>query len=635
MAPTGVLIWNNFRFDFMSDGKVLLNWQPGASTIIGAEATWTAFKKSTIFTGSIFFADFNRQQSAHNVYGSDNADTITRTTGGGIHAGGGNDTISAYVSQDQTHDNSGGSPSGHVEQHIYAARGSDTLHLNFSKINQSYVWGHHVQGEGNDMISTADVLSADTFNFQLTTAEDSSTGALTGIFGGRVAVGRLEDYDFSRDKIQVNGTEVNLRDLPSNMEIVYHNGSLNSKISAGFDLQAWLVIRTGTAALGYGHVVYALEADRANPSTIPNVTYVRETESHFISEDAANEIIALFNQAGRATYVDPQNFVPDGYVVQGAGQYINDYDTNITSANELISGTAAGDLIAAGVNNDTVFADLGNDRIWGGSGHDALFGEEGNDSLSGNSGNDVFNGGTGTDTAVFKSGVTASVNLLVTTAQQTGEGRDTFVSIENVATSFGHDTVTGNHGVNLIQTGSGNDLVYAKDGADRVETGNGSDDLYGDDGDDDLFGGDGADALMGGNGLDSLVGGTGNDTLMGQAGADTLDGDAGDDVFRFQSETDGADYIVDFSGVTGNNDRFSINATNFGGGLTGGNITAAQFQILTATDRLIDSSDRFIYDMVDNKLYFDANGSAAGQRYHIATFSSAVTLSNTDFWLMS
>lgn len=751
MAPTGFLNWNGYRFDFFADGKIELTRGSGASPL-DEHTIWDAFSASPTFINSIFYVDFHNQHAFHRIHGSSGADVITKTHGGGIFAGGGNDSLTAYVSQDQVHDSGGGNDAGHVEHHIYAGSGVDTINLNFSTINEeSYAWGHHVEGEGQLTRGVVDPLSKDIFNFQLSTVTNSTTGETTGIFGGRVVVGRLEDYDASRDEIRINGTAIDLKNLPPNMEIVYHNGSMNGLLEHLFDEQAWLVIRTGTAALGQGYVIYALEADRANPAwwmtsdpsddpqwfqnlDADTPSSPRSTERHFISEAAAAEIVAQFNLAGRATFIDPQNFVPLGYSVQGVGEIINDYDTGFTSANALISGTVGGDLIAAGVNNDTVSAGDGNDRIWGGSGHDVLNGDAGNDSISGNSGNDVFNGGTGADTAVFLSGATVAVNLSLTTAQVTGEGSDTFVSIENVTSGVGNDTITGSSAANAIQTGDGHDLIFAgagndtvdggagndtldggaggdvltggtgtdtatyasatsavladmttpsgntgfaagdnynsienligssyadaligntannalyggtgndsltgKAGNDRLYGGVGNDELFGDEGADSLFGEDGFDLLMAGDGNDSLSGGAGNDTILGQNGADALTGGLGDDLFRYQSAAQGGDTITDFSNTTGNNDRFSIAVSGFGGGLVGGSLSASQFVLRTTnTNAAIDGNDRFIFNTVSNTLWFDVDGTGSQAAVLLATLqSTAPDLTAGDIWLFS
>ena len=78
-----------------------------------------------------------------------------------------------------------------------------------------------------------------------------------------------------------------------------------------------------------------------------------------------------------------------------------------------------------------------------------------------------------------------SVNLTVTTLQDTGIGISTIVNIEHLSGGAGNDIFTGNSGNNLLRGNAGNDTV---------------------------FGGDGNDLLDGGGDTDRIVGGNGNDT---------------------------------------------------------------------------------------------------------------------------
>jgi Ca2+-binding RTX toxin-like protein len=79
------------------------------------------------------------------------------------------------------------------------------------------------------------------------------------------------------------------------------------------------------------------------------------------------------------------------------------------------------------------------------------------------------------------------------------------ISIENIETGSGNDTVVGSGVANVIRTNAGNDTVRG---------GSGNDTLIGGLGEDRLFGQDGNDTLEGGGGLDYLNGGSGNDTVV-------------------------------------------------------------------------------------------------------------------------
>ena len=83
----------------------------------------------------------------------------------------------------------------------------------------------------------------------------------------------------------------------------------------------------------------------------------------------------------------------------------------------------------------------GNDILIGGGGTDTLSGGDNDDLLVGGSGNDVFDGGTGIDTVSFRSAAgPISVDLSITlSTQNTGQGQDRLVGIENV---LGSDTAS-------------------------------------------------------------------------------------------------------------------------------------------------------------------------------------------------
>lgn len=124
-------------------------------------------------------------------------------------------------------------------------------------------------------------------------------------------------------------------------------------------------------------------------------------------------------------------------------------------------------------------------RLVGTAGADVLRGLEGDDLLMGLGGDDVYDGGEGNDTADLSSASrNGRIDIAQAGAQNTGEGNDTFISIENVI------------------GGSGSNQIYGTDGRNRLE------------------GRGGADLLDGRGGDDVLVGGAGRDQLIGRAGSD-------------------------------------------------------------------------------------------------------------------
>jgi serralysin len=277
------------------------------------------------------------------------------------------------------------------------------------------------------------------------------------------------------------------------------------------------------------------------------------------------------------------------------------YDSVIENArgsrwNDIFTGNSANNRLEGGAGNDRLLGRAGIDNLKGDAGHDRLLGGDRNDLLTGGAGDDVLNGGAQTDTAIFTTRNAIRVSLLVTGEQQTGEGRDRLISIENLTTGAGNDRLIGSDTANVLSAGLGHDQLFGKGGADRLVGADGQDRLFGGAGHDTLLGGQGrnmlrgeggddqiigggsndllvggggADRLSGAGGADALKGEQGNDTLLGGAGADSLaggseddllTGGAGADVFRFGQ---GADRITDFQDDV---DTLEITVLLWGGG---------------------------------------------------------------------
>jgi Ca2+-binding RTX toxin-like protein len=114
-----------------------------------------------------------------------------------------------------------------------------------------------------------------------------------------------------------------------------------------------------------------------------------------------------------------------------------------------------------------------------------------------------MDGGNGADTGDYTNSATAVTgNLSTNTA--TGEGSDTFVSIERLTGTKLADTLTGNGGVNVLNGLLGNDKLNGAGGNDT------------------LNGADGNDAMNGGIGTDTCNGGAGSTDT--QAACETVTG---------------------------------------------------------------------------------------------------------------
>ncbi|NHB77523.1 calcium-binding protein [Rhodobacter calidifons] len=163
-------------------------------------------------------------------------------------------------------------------------------------------------------------------------------------------------------------------------------------------------------------------------------------------------------------------------------------------------GGGGNDTILGGTGDDRLAGDDGNDSLTGGTGDDSLTGWNGNDTLDAGAGDDLIDGGAGTDTLVFRTASAVTVDLEVQEGQNTGQGFDRILGIENVTGGAGNDRLGGNASRNVLVGGIGDDI------------------------------------LAGRAGNDFLIGGLGNDRLNGGAASDTF-------VFRLRA---GADTVEDF-----------------------------------------------------------------------------------------
>ena len=245
-------------------------------------------------------------------------------------------------------------------------------------------------------------------------------------------------------------------------------------------------------------------------------------------------------------------------------------------------------------------SDLGDD-IRGDDQRNRLNGNDGDDYLEGraNSGDDgdSFRGGAGNDTIVGSDGqgdyaeyddelaVDVFVDLAAGTATDEFGDTDTLISIEDIGTGDGNDTILGNAENNFLDGRGGNDTLRGFDGRDTFRGGAGDDILDGGDAPVEYNGGDRArydrehlqggfqginadlntgvvidtfgdtdtlisieeiegsvfddmivgsgenERLRGDDGNDTIIGNDGNDDLTGGDGDDYLDGGVGGDFF--------------------------------------------------------------------------------------------------------
>ena len=317
--------------------------------------------------------------------------------------------------------------------------------------------------------------------------------------------------------------------------------------------------------------------------------------------------------------------------------------------------------------NDSLTSD-GLSNAW----NETFYGLAGNDTIAGGAGGDTMDGGAGTDTATY-TGSTAgvTVNLQAGTASGGYATGDRLVSIENLTGSSWGDWLTGNSANNVLNGAAGadkmrgmagndvylvdnpNDIVdeslAGSNGTDTVQTSNsfslgntprvygavenltllGAGNVNGSGNalNNGMTGNAGNNILGGFTGNDTLNGGAGNDILKGGAGNDTLTGGSGYDTFLFDAALSAAnvDRVTDFISSF---DTFQLENAVFTSLTSTGTLARSAFYVGAAAH---DATDRIIYNPTTGALTYDSNGNATGGSTQIATLSTGLSLTRSDF----
>lgn len=337
----------------------------------------------------------------------------------------------------------------------------------------------------------------------------------------------------------------------------------------------------------------------------------------------------------------PQILIGDAQ--RGLG-IVNDHLSTGAGA-DYVQGLSGSDTISGGAGDDRLYGDRaegagldGGDLIQGGAGNDALYGGSGNDTLDGDGGGDSIYGGDGNDVIYFDSGldlVSGGDGFDTLILLQTGSGTTarglafgvdsiSILGFERIVGSNSSDNITGDTLANILGGSGGNDYLSGWAGNDL---------LFGGLGDDKIWGGGGNDRVFGNGGRDSLSGGLGDDIIEGGLGIDTLIGGRGNDDFRFSFQANSGDAIRDFGASTGNDDRISLDASNFSLHLATGRLADRNFYL--STDTLDHGADQFvIFRASDKTLWVDTNGSAEGGLVVVATLqSTSFDLQASDIFL--
>jgi serralysin len=142
------------------------------------------------------------------------------------------------------------------------------------------------------------------------------------------------------------------------------------------------------------------------------------------------------------------------------------------------------------------------------------------------------------------------------------------------------------------------------------------------------IGGAGNDAITGNTAPNSLKGGSGGDQLYGREGNDKLWGGAGKDTFIFNTtpnRTSNMDSLADFSVA---DDTINLENAVFTKVGSPGKLASAAFWIGAKAH---DSTDRIVYDTVNGRLYYDADGAGKAASIQFALLSKGLKMTATDF----
>ncbi|MCJ1960467.1 beta strand repeat-containing protein [Novosphingobium mangrovi (ex Hu et al. 2023)] len=360
-----------------------------------------------------------------------------------------------------------------------------------------------------------------------------------------------------------------------------------------------------------GITVSALDSD----ATLNAVTYTLLAGGDDFAIDALTGVVTVgagFDTSGPVTRaITVEALSADGSRAQAS------FDISVGSAFTIIDGTSGRDNLDGTSGRDVLNGFGDNDKLFGLDGNDVLFGGDGKDRLNGGSGDDEMHGGADNDTYY----VDALGDTVIEDAS--GGTTDTVVSEISITGLFAHVE-------NLELAGTGN-LDATGNALDNKITGNGGANvLAGGDGRDKLYGEGGNDTLIGGDEVDILDGGAGDDVLIGNAGRNILTGGAGADMFvlaNMPADATTYDKIKDFDALDG--DVIALEGTVF----TALGLAVEAGEIVMGTEA-IEADDFLIFDAGSGKLYYDADGSGAGEAQQIALLDGVTTLSEADILIL-
>ncbi|MEH3144095.1 MAG: M10 family metallopeptidase [Methylobacterium frigidaeris] len=358
----------------------------------------------------------------------------------------------------------------------------------------------------------------------------------------------------------------------------------------------------------------------------------------------------------------------DVYIVDTAGDRVveasrDGYDRVLARASYRLEAGQSIEALYADATGDTAAIDLaGNEAanvILGSYGANVLDGGAGADTMAGYRGDDIYVVDDAGDRVIEAAGqgfdrVLARVSYRLEAGQSIeGLYADATGSTEAIDLTGNEiaNILEGSHGANRLDGGAGADTmrgyrgddVYVVDAGDRVieaagggydrvlartsyalEAGQAIEALYAD-----ATGSTAAIDLTGNEAANVILGSYGANVLDGGAGADLLQGYAGNDTFVFASAlvSGVVDRIRDFGTGAGDDDAIRLSSAVFG--LASGGLSAGAFKDLS--QGAADGDDRILYDRTTGGLFYDADGSGAGERQQFALLENRAVLTAGDF----
>ncbi len=286
----------------------------------------------------------------------------------------------------------------------------------------------------------------------------------------------------------------------------------------------------------------------------------------------------------------------------------------------------------------------------------------GDDYFAGLRGRDTINGGEGFDQADYSRDVRfggtngIKVNLALGQIVDGWGHIDTISGVEEIWDTIFDDSFTGSDlddyfvagaGVDSFNGGSGIDEVNLEGAGEQLNgasvdlalaTGQIIDDGWGNtesvvsieridgsDWDDMIFGSNSFNVLHGDGGNDTINGRGGNDQIAGNAGGDNLTGGLGRDEFQYNrraGQDPWGDTITDFKSGT---DRITFEVGDFAG--------------MDGTLRFVNGSAAggtgswFFFNSANKGLFWDADGTGAGEAVLVATLNGVNALATSDIEL--